>query len=55
MSYNEFIGLNDFKESEQLSGDNHVYHYGSLNGKSVEVDEDLETMEISVNEITLGW
>ena len=51
MTYEEFLVLNDFTEEERLSGDNHIYHYGSLNGKSVEVDEDLETMQISIKEI----
>ncbi len=51
MTFDEFKSLNDFIETERLSGDNHIYHYGNLNGKEVEIDENLETMLVNIKEI----
>lgn len=39
-----------FREKDSVSMDNHILHYGLLDGREVEADEDLETMRVTITE-----
>lgn len=51
MTFEEWASLNDFKEVERLSADNHILHYVDIEGKTYEVDENLETCQISITKV----
>lgn len=52
MTFNDWKCINSHTETETLSSDNHIFHYVEKHyvdwSDELEIDEDLETMQISI-------
>lgn len=51
MTYKEWCSLNDYEEIDRFSDDNHIYHIVQVEGKKIEIDEDLQSMQIAIEEV----
>ena len=48
MTFKEWCSLNDYEEIDSCSADNHIFHFIQTGNKQIEIDEDLQTMQISI-------
>ena len=51
MTYAEWCSLNDYEEIDRQSADNHIFHYIQTGDRQIEIDEDLQTMQITISDV----